>query len=356
MDDSPLPLSERELTDESLRAEREIADHALEEDLAASDLTADTVIIRARARADEVLAATRRQSDAVGGHDHPPEVVERARALEDRVLRRERLTADNVLREERAEHIALLAHEREGTDTDLRNERVRADHALATRDEFMGIVSHDLQNMLNAIVGVAALIEKKAAQDDQVEQVMSHARRIQRAGARMQRLIGDLVDVASIEAGMLTVTREVTDPALVVAEAVETFQAQASGKGVSLTAEIASPLGLAAFDPARIMQVLGNLLSNAVKFTPAQGTVVIRVERSSGEIRFCVSDTGDGIPGDKLEAVFDRFVQLTKNDRRGLGLGLYISKCIVLGHAGRIWAENKGEGGTFCFTLPAHAA
>ena len=74
-------------------------------------------------------------------------------------------------------------------------------------------------------------------------------------------------------------------------------------------------------------------------------------------MRFAVSDTGVGIPADKLEAVFERFLQITKNDRRGVGLGLYISKCIVQGHGGRIWAESKsGEGSTFCFTLPIHAA
>lgn len=138
---------------------------------------------------------------------------------------------------------------------------------------------------------------------------------------------------------------------------MEAFQVQASGSGVSLVAEIAPPLPPTAFDPARILQVLSNLLSNAIKFTTAGGSVVGRVEPRGHEILFCVHDTGSGIPDDKLEEVFDRFVQLTKNDRRGVGLGLYISKCIVQGHAGRIWAENTtGKGSTFCFTLPGVAA
>ena len=353
----PQPLSEREQTDESLRAERESVDHALDDDLSATDETADGVVNRARARADAVLAAARRKSDQRDIPEPRPESLQKARALEDQVLQVERVAADNILREERADHVALLTHEREETDKDLFNERVRADHALAMRDEFMGIVSHDLQNMLNAMVGVAALIEKEVARDDHVAQVVTHARRIQRSGARMHRLIGDLVDVASIEAGMLAVTREVGDPTHVVTEAVETCQAQASGNGVSLVMDIVPPLPVTAFDPARILQVLGNLLNNAIKFTPAHGTVVLRVERVGDDILFCVRDTGEGIPVDKLEAVFDRLVQLTKNDRRGVGLGLYISKCIVQGHAGRIWAENRtGEGSTFCFTLPIRAA
>ena len=182
-----------------------------------------------------------------------------------------------------------------------------------------------------------------------------HAERIQRAGARMNRLIGDLVDIASIEAGVLRVTREVGDPTQVVTEALDTFQAQAAAKGVSLVAELVPPPSLAAFEPARILQVLANLLSNAIKFTPANGKVVVRVERIGGEVRFAISDTGEGIPADKMEAIFERFLQITENDRRGLGLGLYISKCIVQGHGGRIWAQSRiGEGSTFCFTLPIH--
>src|SRR5690606_27685829 len=91
-----------------------------------------------------------------------------------------------------------------------------------------------------------------------------------------------------------------------------------------------------------------------LKFTPAQGAIVVRLEQVDGNVVCCVSDTGEGIPDDKLEAVFDRFVQLTKNDRRGVGLGLFISKCIVQGHGGRIWVENRlGTGSTFCFSLPA---
>lgn len=81
--------------------------------------------------------------------------------------------------------------------------------------------------------------------------------------------------------------------------------------------------------------------------------VTRRLERVGGDLRFSVTDTGIGIPADKLDAVFDRYLQVTSNDRRGVGLGLYISKCIVLGHGGRIWAESMpGAGSVFSFTLP----
>ena len=352
------PRLEREQTDESLRVEREKADQTLEDGGRAIDETADAVISRARSRADEVLAAARAKTDRASKPGTPiPRMLTSERVREDLALQEERANADEILREERGEHLALLSREREETDKDLSRERELSDDALATRDEFLGIVSHDLRTLLNAIVGSAALIEKGALQADLVEQVVTHARRIQRAGARMNRLIGDLVDVASIEAGVLAVTREVSDATTVVTEAVDTFQVQAATAGLSLTAEIVPPLSPAAFDAARILQVLTNLLSNAIKFTPAHGRIVVHVEQFGDEIRFAVTDTGVGIATDKLEAVFVRFLQVAENDRRGVGLGLYISKAIVQGHGGRIWAESQiGQGSTFRFTLPIHGA
>jgi signal transduction histidine kinase len=347
---------EREQTDESLRVEREKADQTLED--SAIDETADAVISRARRRADELLGAARAKTDRASAPGAPiPTLLKSERAREDQVLQEERDNADEVLREERAEHLGLLSRERQETDKDLSHERELSDDAIATRDEFLAIVSHDLRNLLNGIVGSATLIEKGALQTDLVEHVVTHARRIQRAGARMNRLVGDLVDVASIEAGVLAVTREVGDPATVVTEAVDAFQVQAATAGLALTAEIEPPLPLAAFDAARILQVLTNLLSNAIKFTPAHGRIVIHAGGFGDEIRFAVTDTGVGIANDNLEAVFVRFLQVALNDRRGVGLGLYISKAIVQGHGGRMWAESQiGQGSTFCFTLPIHVA
>ena len=353
------PSSEREQTDESLRVERDKADEALGE--AGLEETADAVLSRARARADAVLATARARTDKQSALSAPgvtrPAAIDRERVLEDRVLQQERSGADAILRLERAEHLAFLAHEREETDKDLLSERARSDHALATRDEFLGCVSHDLRNLLNSMVLLARVIEKEVQLDDPVEQVSKHAQRIERAGARMDRLIGDLIDVASIEAGALAVVPELSDPAQVVGEAVQTFQSQAAAADIQLFVDVVPSALPAAFDAARILQVLVNLLSNALKFTPSKGVVRVRAERLGDQLKFAVSDTGEGIPPAKLDAVFERFVQVTKGDRRGVGLGLYISKCIVLGHGGRIWAESKlGQGSTICFTLPANAS
>jgi signal transduction histidine kinase len=353
------PNPEREQTDESLRIERQKADDVLGDRLAAIEETADTLIDTARARADAVLAEGRARIDR-GAATRPTSAqstrtLDRERRVEDKVVREERADADETVRAERAELAAVLVTERVETDKDLSHERSRSDSAVATRDDFLGIVSHDLRNMLTGIVGFAGLIAKAESGETphRADQVLAHARRIQRSGARMNRLIGDLVDVASIEAGMLGVTRQLGDPCHVVMEAIEIFHAQAAAGGVSLVTEIATAPLLTSFDPARILQVLVNLLSNAIKFTPAGGKVVVRVDRVAEELRFAVHDTGVGIPADGLEAVFERFRQMRKDDRRGVGLGLYISKCIVQGHGGRIWAESRaGEGSTFWFTLP----
>ena len=112
----------------------------------------------------------------------------------------------------------------------------------------------------------------------------------------------------------------------------------------------------ASLDAGRILQVLANLVSNAMKFTPVGGRISVRAREENGQLVFTVSDTGMGIPEDALQAVFERFHQVSQ-DRRGLGLGLYISKRIVEGHRGRIWAESKlGSGSTFHFALPVRKA
>jgi signal transduction histidine kinase len=349
------PSPERNQTDESLRVEREKVDAAIGLRVNALEQIADAVIEKARGRADEVMAVARAKADRLNARAtaRSSGMLARSRAREDAVLRRERSDEDEVLRAERSSQSGYLSALRRDTDDDLFEERSRADDALATRDEFLGIVSHDLRNMLGSVMGWAMLIEKAELRENQAGAIRMSAQRIQRSGARMSRLIGDLVDVASIEADALAVNYEVGDPTALVVEAVDTFQTQAAAAQITLVAEVIPPLTNVPFDPARIFQVLTNLLSNAIKFTPPKGRVVLRVEQVDDALRFGVQDTGVGIAADKLEAVFERFHQLGWNDRRGVGLGLYISKCIVHGHHGRIWVEsNVGEGSRFYFTLP----
>jgi signal transduction histidine kinase len=201
------------------------------------------------------------------------------------------------------------------------------------------------------------LIGDRVSQTGHEADVLKYAKRIQNAGGHMNRLVGDLLDVASIHSGALAVRKEQGDPAAVLNEAMESFQEQASLCGVRLSLERGEHLPPVEFDAARILQVLTNLLSNALKFTRAGGEVVLAVEAVGQEMRFSVTDTGVGVPGHMLETIFDRFLQVGQNDRRGVGLGLYISRCIVQGHGGRIWVESElGQGSAFRFAIPIPAA
>lgn len=362
--------TERDQTDEGLRNEREKTDRVLAKWKEGVEEHADNVVDRARENADAVLVTARDNADAVlevardkadrmlddNKHRSAPTTdVAEERLLEDETLQVERSTADESLRRDREEDsralMRLVPLERESTDRYLLTERVRSDNAVSNRDDFLGIVTHDLRDLLGGIVMSAAVLSRRAAHDEDASRL--EIKRIERYAARMHRLIGDLTDVASIDAGRFDLKPMQGDSTSLLIEAVETFRASAAAKGISLVAEAAERPLLAQFDHDRLLQVLANLISNAIKFTRQDGRITVRSERAGGELRFCVKDTGAGMPEQALESIFERFWQVGKNDRRGMGLGLYISRCIVEAHGGRIWADSKlGEGSAVCFTLP----
>jgi signal transduction histidine kinase len=252
---------------------------------------------------------------------------------------------------------ARLPQERERTDRFLLTERLRSDDALAQRDAFLGMVSHDLRNLLHGIVLNATLLSAKAPASEEGHRTIDGMQQIQQYATRMNRLIGDLLDVVSLDAGRLEIQPQSGDAATLLAEAVNACTHAASEKQISLVVEVIRPPLEADFDHQRMLQVLSNLLSNALKFTPEGGAITVRGRCSESQLEVTVSDTGSGIPADELEAVFERFRQVGKNDRSGFGLGLYISKSVVEVHGGSIWAESTpGEGSTFHLTIPRRAA
>ena len=139
----------------------------------------------------------------------------------------------------------------------------------------------------------------------------------------------------------------------VITESVESYLNVATTKKINLVARQENLVGNVDCDRDRVAQILSNLIGNAVKFTPEGGSVIVKAEDTESEIKVSISDTGPGIPEEQKLRIFDRFAQLGNKDRRGLGLGLYISKTLVESHHGKIWATSKpGEGSIFCFTLP----
>lgn len=287
--------------------------------------------------------------------------VEAERSQEDQTLRKEYARADNVTANERAERARLIAEllrqERRDTDRSLLLERADADAIVARRDEFLGMVSHDLRNELSGIGLSVGLMLKHAGDDESGRRVFRAATNVQRINLRMSRLLGDLLDVASIDVGRFTVVREDHDLSRTVNDVIESFGPLASAKGISLaTKGLDQPL-VGCVDHQRIHQVLGNLLTNALKYTPEGGRVTVCAERKRDKAWLVVMDTGSGIAGDRLGAIFDRFSRGAPAGHKGLGLGLYIARTIVEAHGGRIWAESEpGRGSTFSFTLPLRPA
>lgn len=356
-----LPHGARDATDASLRTERATSDLAESARLISVDERADVVVGRARERADAVLETARNLADEAP-ESLAPAGTERlamldARAREDQVVREERAAADARVERERAGQArrlaALVPLERQKTDLDLWTERERSDELLANRDDFLGMVSHDLRNILCGLVLEASVLASEASDSNEGRRTVAGLGRIERYAARMNGLIGDLVDVVSIDGGKLSMRRRHQDATPILSEAVETFLAAAQGKGIDLRCETGGLALPADFDSARILQVLANLVANALKFTPRGGRIVLQAERARSELLVCVADTGLGIPTNQEEAVFQRFWQVEPDDKRGLGLGLYISRCVIEGHGGKIWVESTpGEGSSFRFTLP----
>ncbi len=352
---------ERTDTDASLHSERRDLDAAVAGRLATAEDDADEIVGHARALADAIVRKTRLSEDEHNpspATDHGRAAVLKQRRVEDAVLQQERVGADAALQHQREQHAriltALLPLEREKTDRHLLTERIRADAEVSNRDDFLAIVSHDLRDLLGALVITATMISKRAPQSDEGEQTRAAAERIHRYVARMNRLIGDLVDVASIDAGKLAVSPVRGDLAMLVAEAADTFRASAQTKELDLQTDVPQRPLMAAFDYDRMLQVVANLIANAIKFTAPGGTIHVSGQALGDSIRLSVRDTGVGIPAHLTEAIFERFRQVTEHDRRGLGLGLYISKCLVEAQHGRIWAVSQpGKGTTIHVSLPA---
>jgi signal transduction histidine kinase len=357
------PSPERTKTDESLREERDNTDDAIRGDRKSAERVAEAVVGKARAAADALVSAERKKADGKANSEPARARSKGAagqRATADRAMRGERASADVALRsglEDRTHALeALLVHERAATDAYLLTERVRSDDDVANRDDFLGMVAHDVRNLLHGVILNLEVLAPAAAGEADAQRSAARLR-IRRDVARMSRLIGDLVDVASIDAGKLAMAPSEGDAVALVKEAADTFQAAAREKGVTLAVEVpAGPLA-ATFDYERILQVLANLVANAIKFTPREGGVTVRADLQRGRLRLSVDDTGVGIPPGMRKAIFERFWQVGKDDRRGMGLGLYISKCIVDAHGGRIWAEsNPGKGTRIVVELPLAGA
>jgi PAS domain S-box-containing protein len=241
-------------------------------------------------------------------------------------------------------------------------ERKQGEEALREadrrKDEFLAVLSHELRNPINAVVGWAQMLKAGGLPPDKVRHGLDVIERNARAEAQ---LVESLLDVSRISVGKLDLEMTVVDVAAVATAAVENARPGARAKGVGLDLETGSEALVINGDLARLEQVFTNLLSNAVKFTPAGGRVRILLDRLETRARVRVVDDGKGIPPEFLPFVFDRFRQADSRRERqhgGLGLGLAVVRELVQAHAGTVEAESAGigRGSTFTVVLPLRAA
>ncbi|MBX3219207.1 MAG: HAMP domain-containing histidine kinase [Labilithrix sp.] len=352
---------ERELTDQSLAGERHAADRVLEHHRRQVEAKVDSDLARARVANEEVRYRSRSQTDAEVTRTLPPHdraQLEAERRLHDEALEHERAVADAKLKAERSARrraiAELLSAERDQTNEDLRVERERADEQVDARDDALASISHELRNLIGIVsMSAETMLRRTRIETCNRELDDVDARRISRSSQRMLRLVTDLLDVARIGYGRLSIDKKPSNVDLLLEDIREAFTPVAHAKSISL--DVNSKVGPATvwLDSDRIYQVLANLVANAIKFTLAGGHVEVEAHRDDDELRFSVRDTGPGIAESDRSAIFDRFYQLPNQRSGGHGLGLYICRAVVDAHDGRIWVDGVvGRGSVFHVALP----
>ena len=234
-------------------------------------------------------------------------------------------------------------------------QKQRAEDSERAKDRFLANVSHEIRTPLNAIMGFGSIL-LEGAQDEQSARFL---RSIRDAGENLMAVINDVLDISRMEAGRLTLVHEVFDLHRCARQCGELLQHRADQQRNKLIIGITpgTPQWVIG-DGARLTQILLNLLGNGLKFT-TDGEVRLDIARSAGQVLFRVSDTGIGIPEDKLSSVFERFTQVDAKDQRrygGTGLGLSIVRELVRLHKGSVEVESEqGKGTTFTVHLPLEA-
>lgn len=229
-----------------------------------------------------------------------------------------------------------------------------AQHATVARDEVLGAVSHDLRNPLAAITMCARVLTEDASVANRDELLGA----IIESAAMMNRMIQDLLDVATIESGHFRVDPSPQRLDDLLERVLEMTRSAAAERLVDVRGDVAASLPDVLVDSTRMIQVLANLIENAVKFTESGGRVSVSAARRADRVEVAVSDNGVGIPADHLPHIFDRHWHSRRSGRTaGTGLGLAIARGIVEAHGGRLRVDStEGRGSTFSFTIPVAPA
>lgn len=247
--------------------------------------------------------------------------------------------------------------DRREAEAALAAERAKAQAANEAKSRFLATVSHEIRTPLNGVLGMADLLMGTKIDPEQ----HTYVRAVKTSGEALLSIIDEILDFSKIEAGKLELSAEPFDLAALVEGAVELLAPRAQGKGIEIAGFVAANARrMVVGDAARLRQVLTNLAGNAVKFTDEGGVGVLVERDASGRIAFSVSDTGVGIPADRLARIFEEFEQVdgsASSRHGGTGLGLTISRRLVAGMGGELTVTSEpGRGSVFSFSLAFEAA
>lgn len=249
------------------------------------------------------------------------------------------------------ENMVLTVHDitqLKETEKQLTLAKEKAENADLSKSAFLANMSHEIRTPLNAITGFAEVLASANTEEEKAQ----YQEIIKMNADLLLQLVNDILDMSKIEAGTLEFVYTKVDINLLLSDLRQLFQMRVNdaGKNIRIIAEPSLPSCSIETDRNRVAQVLSNFTTNAIKFTQ-EGTISIGYEARDTELYFYVTDSGAGIPADKLPEVFGRFVKLNK-DKKGTGLGLSISKTIVNKLEGQIGADSvEGKGSTFWFTI-----
>ena len=295
-----------------------------------------------RAAAERALDDARRVSAEEAARHAAEEREQELRALADRLQRQAKELAEE---RSEAEDARRLAEE----------SRERADEANLAKSQFLAAMSHELRTPLNAIGGYTDLLAMGLSgpltpqQEDQLG-------RIKRSQTHLLGIINDILNFSRIEAGQLVYNIEDVSMRAAIEAVTHMVMPQAVANGLHLDAEPCDPAIAAHVDRSKLEQILVNLLSNAVKFTPPRGRITVSCMAEQDHVTVSVRDTGTGIPADKLQSIFEPFVQVGRSlttPAEGTGLGLAISRDLARAMGGDITVESTvGEGSVFRVTMP----
>lgn len=316
-----------------------------------------SVLLSLQRRTEEVAeqAALLRQQER---RLHQQELAEQERRWEQEALRRQMEEKSRVAEEmaRRTEELKRMVAERQATEAKLTTINRRLEESDRRKDEFLAVLAHELRNPLAPIMTSLDLLEMlernetRGPKPDRSKARMVMRRQVQ----HLVRLVDDLLDVSRINSGKIELRKELLDLTTVVEQAVDTSRHLLIERQQTLTLNPAEDPISVKGDTVRLTQVIANLLNNASRYTPEGGSITVTTSLEAGQAVIRVRDTGQGIPDDMLDSIFDTFVQFRAKGG-GLGLGLTLVKRLVELHGGVVSVRSFGAnlGSEFAVLLPA---